>query len=71
METTRIRRHIWIWKDHPIISEIVDRFPHLKSGRWVYALLKYYLLDHIYIEVGREFKSVVCLEGDTYTLLDK
>ena len=35
MEKTKIRRHQWIPEERPLVSEVVEKFPHLTSSRWV------------------------------------
>lgn len=35
MIKTRFRRHQWINNDRPLISEVLQKFPHLSTSRWV------------------------------------
>ena len=36
MDKTKPRRFNWIRQDpQPMISEVVEKFPHLKSSKWV------------------------------------
>ena len=40
MEITRIRRHQWIQSGRPLISDILEKFPHLSISKWV-GLVEY------------------------------
>ena len=35
MEKTKKKRHEWIREDRPLITEILDKFPVLRTSRWV------------------------------------
>lgn len=35
MEITRLKRHQWIREENPLIADVVQKFPHLSSSRWV------------------------------------
>ena len=35
MEKTKIKRQRWIREERPLILEVVEKFPHLTSSRWV------------------------------------
>ena len=35
MELTKPRRFLWIYQDQPLITEILQKFPFLKTKRWV------------------------------------
>lgn len=35
MEKTKKNRHKWIREDRPMITEVVDKFPVLRTSRWV------------------------------------
>jgi len=36
MDKTKLRRYSWIREDpQPLVSEVVEKFPHLKSSKWV------------------------------------
>ena len=36
MEKTKKKRHQWIRQDRPMITEVLDRFPLLRTSRWVW-----------------------------------
>ena len=35
MEKTKKNRHQWIREDQPMITEVLDKFPVLRTSRWV------------------------------------
>lgn len=35
MEKTKQRRHQWIRRDRPMITEVLEKFPVLRTSRWV------------------------------------
>ena len=35
MEKTKKNRHKWIREDRPMIKEVLDKFPVLRTSRWV------------------------------------
>ena len=35
MEKTKVKRHQWIRQDRPMITEVLDKFPVLRTSRWV------------------------------------
>lgn len=35
MEKTKKRRHQWIRQDRPMVTEVLNKFPVLRTSRWV------------------------------------
>lgn len=35
MDKTRWRRLKWLQDEHPMVSEVLNKFPYLKVNRWV------------------------------------
>jgi len=47
MELTKARRVHWICEDKPLISEILQKFPFLKTNRWVSNFISKYI-DYVF-----------------------
>jgi len=41
MEITKVRRHQWIHNNQPLISEVLEKFPHLSTNKWVLIIIAY------------------------------
>ena len=39
MEITKVRRHQWIHNNQPLVSEVLEKFPHLKTNKWVLIII--------------------------------
>ena len=44
MEKTKRKRHEWICKDRLMIREVLDKFPVLRTSRWVKKIIGILLL---------------------------
>lgn len=70
MEKTQVYRQLWIQNERPLVSEIIEQFPHLQSSKWV---SNYYFQKMIFIttaQMRRDFKAITCFEDKIHLLLD-
>ena len=71
MEKTRGRRQQWIRSDHPLVSEVITKFPHLASSRWVSIMYTFITKAwYQFLQIRREFKAIVSFEEDPASLMD-
>ena len=45
LEITKIRRYQWIQNEQPLISEVLEKFPHLSTNKWVLIIILYYKIN--------------------------